>query len=319
MLTIHAGKSGKADFLTLNEALQAVPYETPATIKLEAGIFEEKIFCDKKHIVLQGNGQGQTIIRWHDAGRHPHADGRPTHTFRSYTAFFSGEYVQLENLTIENTAGEGANVGQAIAAYMDSNMVYCRNVGFTGSQDTLFCAPLPEKEREPDGFLGPRVFTKRNITRQYYKNCYISGDVDFIFGGANAVFDTCEIYQRASKAGGGYACAPCTPQDELGFVFTNCSFTGDAAPASCWLGRPWRPYGKAILLNCQLGAQVTPEGWDDWYSPQNRETAYFAEYQSTGAGQAVRPAWVHSLTPQQAEAFVQQAEMLKQQVLALKL
>ena len=34
----------------------------------------------------------------------PHPDGRPTHTFRSYTAFFSGGNVTVEDLTIASDA-----------------------------------------------------------------------------------------------------------------------------------------------------------------------------------------------------------------------
>ena len=90
-----------------------------------------------------------------------HRDGRPTHTFRSYTAFFSGETLCVEDMTIENDAGSGAKAGQAVAAYVDSTRAVFRRVKLLGSQDTLFCAPLPEKEREKDGFLGPRGLAPR--------------------------------------------------------------------------------------------------------------------------------------------------------------
>ena len=91
---------------------------------------------------------------WGDGGKLPHPDGRPTHTFRSYTAFFSGERLRVEDLTIENDAGPGAKAGQAVAAYVDSAHAVFEKVRLLGNQDTLFCAPLPEKEREKDGFLG---------------------------------------------------------------------------------------------------------------------------------------------------------------------
>ena len=80
-----------------------------------------------------------------DGGKLPHPDGRPTHTFRSYTAFFSGENLTVEDLTIENDAGPGAQVGQAVAAYVDTARAVFRRVKLLGNQDTLFCAPLPEK------------------------------------------------------------------------------------------------------------------------------------------------------------------------------
>jgi pectinesterase len=84
-------------------------------------------------------------------------------------------------------------VGQAVAVYADADVCLFENVEMNGCQDTLFCAPLPRAERQKNGFMGPRVMTERRLTRQYYKNCIITGDVDFIFGGADAVFDDCRI------------------------------------------------------------------------------------------------------------------------------
>ena len=52
----------------------------------------------------------------------------------------------MEDLTIENDAGPGSVVGQAVAAYVDSARAVFRRVKLLGNQDTLFCAPLPEKE-----------------------------------------------------------------------------------------------------------------------------------------------------------------------------
>ena len=134
-----------------------------------------------------------TRIVWGDGGRLPHPDGRPTHTFRSYTAFFRGIELRVRDLTIENDAGPGAKVGQAVAAYVDCSHTLFENVRLLGNQDTLFCAPLPEKEREKDGFLGPGRFAPRRPTAQYYRHCEIAGDIDFIFGGADALFEQCTI------------------------------------------------------------------------------------------------------------------------------
>ena len=106
-------------------------------------------------LTLRGAGADATTLIFGDGGKLPHPDGRPTHTFRSYTAFFSGGSVTVEDLTIANDAGPGSAVGQAIAAYVDAEKAVFRRVRLLGNQDTLFCAPLPEAEREKDGFLGP--------------------------------------------------------------------------------------------------------------------------------------------------------------------
>ena len=191
MLTINVAPDGSGQFTTISEAVLAVPYDCPAVIRIAPGIYREKLVCEKKDITLAGAGMDATRLVWNDGGKLPHPDGRPTHTFRSYTAFFSGESVTVEDLTIANDAGPGSLVGQSIAAYVDSDRAVFRRVKLLSNQDTLFCAPLPEQEREKDGFLGPRTFAPRRPSVQYYQNCEIAGDIDFIFGGADALFEQC--------------------------------------------------------------------------------------------------------------------------------
>ena len=191
-LSIHVAKSG-GDFSTIQEAINAVPYEEPATIHIGEGTYREKIFSEKKDITFIGEGVDNTILNFDDYANEVMEDGRKRGTFRSYTAFFGGKRVCVKNMTIKNSAGDGRAVGQAVAVYADADICFFENVKLTGCQDTLFCAPLPWQERQKNGFLGPRVMADRRLTKQYYKNCTITGDVDFIFGGADAVFDDCTI------------------------------------------------------------------------------------------------------------------------------
>ncbi len=142
VLKIIVQRDGTGDFTTISEAVLAVPYECEAEIEIGPGIYREKLVCEKQNITLRGAGADQTRVVWGDGGKLPHPDGRPTHTFRSYTAFFSGENLTVEDLTIENDAGPGAQVGQAVAAYVDSARAVFRRVKLLGNQDTLFCAPL---------------------------------------------------------------------------------------------------------------------------------------------------------------------------------
>ncbi len=193
MLTVTVAQDGSGDFASIAEAVLAVPYEEEALVQVGPGIYREKLVCEKRCITLRGAGADKTKLAWGDGGKLPHKDGRPTHTFRSYTAFFSGETLCVEDMTIENDAGPGAKAGQAVAAYVDSTRAVFRRVKLLGSQDTLFCAPLPEKEREKDGFLGPRGLAPRKPTAQYYTDCEIAGDIDFIFGGGDALFENCVI------------------------------------------------------------------------------------------------------------------------------
>ena len=196
MLTINVAPDGSGQFTTISEAVLAVPYDCPAVIRIAPGIYREKLVCEKKDITLAGAGMDATRLVWNDGGKLPHPDGRPTHTFRSYTAFFSGEKLRVEDMTIENDAGPGAKAGQAIAAYVDSARAAFDRVRLLGNQDTLFCAPLPEKEREKDGFLGPRGLAPRRASAQYYHACEIAGDIDFIFGSDK--FDICFVFAAKS-------------------------------------------------------------------------------------------------------------------------
>ncbi|MDD3428598.1 MAG: pectinesterase family protein [Oscillospiraceae bacterium] len=294
MLEIYVAQDKTGDFVTITEAVNSVPYGTTATIFIAAGVYCEKIFCEKKNLILIGAGTDQTVLTWNDGGKQPHCDGRKKGTFRSYSIFLGGEHITVKNLTISNTAGDGRIVGQAIAAYVDADTAYFENVHLLGRQDTLFCAPLPLQEREENGFLGPRHLTARKATAQYYKNCFISGDVDFIFGGADAVFDTCEIFSyNRDSAVNGYVAAPCTPAQGIGFIFINCHFTSNCPPHSVYLARPWRSLAKAAFLNCCLDAHIHSQGFAGWGDVLKAEPeTTFVECESSGAGAcSARVAW----------------------------
>ncbi|MCR4904001.1 MAG: hypothetical protein K6A23_14170 [Butyrivibrio sp.] len=265
-MDIYVAKNG-GDYHTIKEAVEAVPYEIPSVIHVAAGIYEEKIVCEKKDITIIGESAENTILTFNEGALDIMPDGSKRGTFRTQTLFLAGERAVLKNITIRNTAGDGRIAGQAIALYADSDFVYAEDVTLQARQDTLFCAPLPFSERQKNGFLGPRMLTERKMTSQYYRHCKIVGDVDFIFGGANAVFDSCEIVckdrehesfevdvkdevtaaraQRAeellSKADdtdkdqigqtdhfvNGYITAPCGLKTGTGFIFVDCFIHGE--------------------------------------------------------------------------------------------
>lgn len=312
MLEVIVRQDGTGHFTTISEAVLAVPYGMPARLDIGPGIYREKLVCEKKQITLRGAGAENTRLVWGDGGSLPHPDGRPTHTFRSYTAFFSGESVRVEDMTIENDAGPGTQAGQGIAAYVDSERAVFERVRLLGNQDTLFCAPLPAQEREKDGFLGPRVLAPRRASAQYYRACEIAGDIDFIFGGADALFEQCTLRTvdngpAAQGAARGYVTAPSGPADGLGFVFYDCDFVSLCPAHSAYLGRPWRPTGKTAVLGSRLGAHICPEGFSAWNDRTDLELACFAEGGNTGPGAAGRGPLVKKLDAAQAAALLAQA------------
>ena len=292
MLTITVAQDGSGDFASVSEAVLAVPYACAAEIRIGPGVYREKLVCEKQDITLIGAGM------------------ESTHTFRSYTAFFRGIELRVRDLTIENDAGPGAKVGQAVAAYVDCAHTLFENVRLLSNQDTLFCAPLPEKEREKDGFLGPGHFAPRRPTAQYYTECEIAGDIDFIFGGGDALFENCTLRTVDNHIPHSYVTAPSGKADGLGFVFWNCDFVSDCPAGSVYLGRPWRPEGKTAVLDCRLGAHIAPEGFIAWNDRTDTDLATFAEADSAGPGAAERPAWVRALSGPEAAALLARARAL---------
>ena len=220
-------------------------------------------------------------------------DGSKRGTFRSYTLLVDGDNILFKNCVFENTAGRGKDVGQAIALYLDGDNITLESCLLRGHQDTLFLAPLPDKEIIPGGFIGPKQFSERKRRTVYFKDCVIEGGVDFIFGGATAYFEKCEIISVEE----GYVVAPYTTCDvEIGFVAKNCRFTAKdgVAKASCFIGRPWRNHAYIRLENCYLGEHINPLGFDDWGKIESHATVRFYELNSYGpAAEGHRPDYVH--------------------------
>lgn len=307
MFILNIGKNDNCHYRTIQDGLNAVPYDEPACLVLEPGVYEEKVFLEKRYVILQGAGQDKTVIRWHDGGKLPHADGRNTGTFRSYTLFAGGGRVELADLTVENAAGSGETAGQALALYADAAQLVAQRVTLRGRQDTLFLAPLPANERIAGGFYGPRAFTPRRLTCAGFDQCTIYGDVDFIFGGGDAVFRDCRIVSLdKGQPVNGYVTAPSGEGDGLGLVFDRCRFEGEGcATGTVFLGRPWRAAGRTTILNCQLGDHLHPALWDDWDNPQAHQERGFAVDDPAGF---FVPNWTQVLTAEQANILTERAQ-----------
>lgn len=247
----------------------------------------EQIHISESNITIEN----KTFSGSHFA-RELHPDGRKRGTFRSYTVLVDGDNVVFKNCTFENTAGKGEDVGQAIALYLDGDNITLESCTLRGHQDTLFLAPLPEKEMIKDGFLGPKQFEERKDHTFYFKNCLIEGGVDFIFGGATAYFENCEFKSVEE----GYVFAPSTPENvKIGFVAKNCRFTAASgiSDGSCFIARPWRDHGAVEIIDCYLGPHIAPEGFDDWGKVHAHGTVRFSECGSYGEGsEGDRPTYV---------------------------
>lgn len=285
--------------------------EKSSIIQLEAKKYIEKVFIKRDALRILGAGADESIISFDDYADKIHDDGRDYGTFRSYTAYFGCERLYAENFTIENTAGDGSKVGQAVAAYIDCRYAYFKNVHFKAFQDTIFMTPLPEKPIIAGSFKGPNENKERLLSTVYFDNCYIEGTIDFIFGGATAVFDNCHIHSLKTQNNVcGYIAAPSTdPGVKTGFIFNNCKLTGENG-AEAYLARPWRSYGKTVFLDCEIGSHINPAGWDPWGKEENKKTTYFAE--TTPLFNADKRAeWAHILTEEEKKSLKSEMEIIK--------
>jgi pectinesterase len=289
---ITVSGSGTGDFKTVQEAIAAAPAQSSDRVKIHIlpGTYKGPFIVpkEKSNLTLIGDDAATTILTWD----HNVQDPKPAGT----DGFNPGLLVRADDfqairLTIENTSGDH---GQALALRADGDreaFVQCR---ITGWQDTLFI----------------------NNGRDYFRDCYVAGRVDFIYGSATAWFENCEIHSR----NGGHVTAASTPQDHpFGFIFMNCKLTGDANawdpattnPATTMkakvtpladLGRPWRAYASVTFINCDMGSHITPHGWNNWGKASNETTARYSEYHNRGPGAAIdkRYPWTHQLSDDDA-------------------
>ena len=274
---ITVDRKGTGDFTSLQEAINTVRAFDPdggTVILVKNGVYHEKIMipdwiCNLK---ILGESRENTLITYND-----HAKINNMGTFRTYTMQIRGNDIQLENLTLENAAEP---LAQAVALHTEGDRLIFRNCRFLGNQDTQYLAG--------EG------------NRLYFQNCYIEGTTDFIFGGATAWFEACEIHCKRDS----YITAASTPQNiTYGFVFDKCKITAAGDVTSVYLGRPWRPFAMTVFMNCELPEEIHPAGWENWRNPENEKTARYAEYNNRGEGSSTtgRVKWAKVLNKKEAK------------------
>jgi len=287
-LKITVGKDGTEDFETIQEAVNSTRDLGPGEVEIfiKNGVYNEKIIIPtwKHQLSLIGESQKGTIIQGNDySGKIDKVTGEKLNTFTSFTVLVQGDDIHFRNLTIQNTWCES---GQAVALHVEGDRFIAENCNLLGCQDTLY--------------------TATEGSRQYYKNCYIEGTTDFIFGEATCVFEECTIKSLANS----YVTAAATPANqEFGYVFFDCELIAKDGVDKVYLGRPWRSYAKTVFINSTLGEHVVEKGWDPWTGdkmfPQKEKTTYYAEYQSKGKGASpeTRIDWSHQLTKAEVKKY----------------
>ena len=202
-------------FETIGAALASVPWDCekeeggksfPAPvlsipnviIHIGPGVYREKLVVERPCLTLKGEGarREDVVLVYGEGAGEIMPDGNKRGTFRTASVRIDAHDFTAEHLTFRNDAGFGHTVGQALALYVDADRCYFNDCALIASQDTLFTAPLPPKEVEPGGFRGPGQTKPRILGRHCYRNCYIQGDIDFIFGGGICWFEDCVIFSK---------------------------------------------------------------------------------------------------------------------------
>ncbi|TCO06784.1 pectinesterase family protein [Natronoflexus pectinivorans] len=274
-------KDGTGDFLTIQEAInatQAFPDE-PVTIFIKNGVYNEKVrvYSWNTKLTLKGESAEKTIITYDNYFDKINL-GRNS-TFHTYTLKVEANDFTAKNLTIENSAGP---VGQAVALHVEGDRCSFINCRLLGHQDTVYSAGEGR--------------------RHYFYQCYIDGTTDYIFGEGTAIFHKCQIHSKSNS----YITAASTPKNiPFGFVFISCTLTANQNVDKVFLGRPWRDHARTVIMNCELGSHILPEGWSNWSGTNRDESAFYAEYGNTGPGADLtnRAKWVIALTEEEANDY----------------
>ncbi|MBQ9411095.1 MAG: pectin esterase [Bacteroidales bacterium] len=279
---------GHGDFKTVQEAIDACPdysHKEITRILVKAGTYKEMVSIPhtKFRLYIKGEGAEKTLLTY-DKYAKAMWPGRDiaVGTSGSASIYIHASYITFEDLSFENSAGEGKEIGQAVAVFTDGDFLFFNRCRFLGNQDTLYTY----------GRFGKFGGIKRN----YFKDCYIEGTTDFIFGTSIAYFEDCTIHSKKNS----YVTAASTLQGQkYGYVFRNCTLTADEGIDKCYLGRPWGAYAKTVFIDCNLGGHIVADGWHDWEKegkPNTKKNSFYAEYGSYGPGaQGPRVKWAHRL------------------------
>jgi polygalacturonase len=295
--TYYVAADGTGDYYSIQRALDMAPKTGGAVLSVSPGVYREVLTIDKPGITIRSanpDASKTVIVNDRNAGQNGG-------TLHSATVNVTADDFFAENITIENdfnkTHPQLPAGSQALAILVTGDRAIFHNDRLLGNQDTVYLGTHCGNDAQNCA-----------VTRQYFSDCYVAGNVDFIFGDSKAVFENCEIH--STPHGGGYITAQSKhyPKQDSGFVIDHCRLTADpGVTGTVFLGRPWRPYATVIYMHTEMGDKIDPAGWREWHpgDTHSLETVYYAEFDSTGPGahHDQREPHTHFLTPDEAKQY----------------
>ncbi|CAO2823108.1 unnamed protein product [Amaranthus hypochondriacus] len=264
---------GSGNFTKIMDAIDVAPSHSTNrfVIYVKKGVYDEIVEIKRKktYIMIYGDGIDVTVI----TGNRSVVDGYTT--YRSATFAVTGARFIARDITFQNTAGPEKH--QAVAFRSDSDLSALYRCAFRGYQDTLYA----------------------HANRQFFRECTITGTVDFIFGDAVAIFQNCLIQSRkglSNQKNTITAQGRKDPGENTGFSLQFCNITGDSSLNTAitnttnttttytYLGRPWKAYSRTIIMQSYISGVIRPAGWLEWNGDLHLDTLFYAEYMNYGPG-----------------------------------
>ncbi|KAJ4822546.1 hypothetical protein Tsubulata_038201, partial [Turnera subulata] len=290
--TIVVHQNDTRAFPTVQKALDSVPANNSVWIRIlvKAGTYNEKVTVEKNKtfIVLQGEGMTKSVIQWGEVA----GSATQNATFTLHAENFVAADIGFKNTY--NIGYPQRRVLQASAATLYADKASFYRCSFTSVQDTL---------------------TDLH-NRHYFKDCYIEGATDFIWGQGQSVYQDCLI--NASRGSFIAAQGRNDSNDSSGFVFLSCSIVGSG---SVYLGRAYRTYSRVIYKDTNMTDIIKPEGWLAWKAKGKEKLTTFVEVGCFGPGANTqhRVNWTKQLPPAELKSltdiniFINQDRWIEQQ------
>ncbi|GLJ10953.1 hypothetical protein SUGI_0138700 [Cryptomeria japonica] len=262
---------GYGDYISIQDAVDAAPDKSDArfVIRVKAGVYEEYVTVSKQKtmITIIGDGMGNTIV----TGNKNVVDDETISTMDTATFAVFGTGFIAKDIQIRNTAGPEKH--QAVALLVASDFSTFLSCNFSAYQDTLYVRKY----------------------RQFYRDCWISGTVDFIFGDSVVVIQNSTLVARRpgeNQKNALTAQGRTDPNENTGIVIQNCHITGEADLVAnidsfpTYLGRPWKNFSRTVFMLSQLDGLINPAGWLEWDGNAGLKTLQYYEYENSGPGGA---------------------------------